>query len=203
MGKTKRIGLRAAYILFFQGGIVSGGLEETPRGKEIEDLKARVRCLEQNSKADVSLHGVLVGNFQSLSVANTPTAGENVSQGVFVFQPEVTVRGSPRGEFFFKFGFAAGNGVAAQSPFVLSPWVADAEDDLRDINGRDRDALLNAYYTHAISFPTARLDVTGGVIDATDFIDENAFSNDEFSQFMNERETVKGWVSSFMLSSEF
>jgi porin len=30
------------------------------------------------------------------------------------------------------------------------------------------------------------LDFTGGIIDATDYLDENAYANDEFTQFMNE-----------------
>ncbi len=88
----------------------------------------------------------MAGNAQAFDVHNPAPDITEGSRGVFVFQPEVSVRQSEKDEFFFKFGFAAGNGVKAISPFVLSPWAADAEDDVRDINGRNRDHLLTAWY---------------------------------------------------------
>jgi hypothetical protein len=44
-------------------------------------------------------------------------------------------------------GFAAGNGLNSSDsrnrpPFVLATWAADPEDDVEDINGRNRDYLL-------------------------------------------------------------
>lgn len=128
----------------------------------------------------------MAGNAQAFDVHNPAPDITEGSRGVFVFQPEVSVRQSEKDEFFFKFGFAAGNGVKAISPFVLSPWAADAEDDVRDINGRNRDHLLTAWYKHDFSRDSTLLEVTGGLIDATDYLDENAFANDEYSQFMNE-----------------
>lgn len=187
-GQKIKIGVWAGmYLLAFVKLVNVGHTEPIARSKGIEDLEIRVQRLEEKPKVpDISVHGVMVGNIQSLCASNTLEAKESVSRGVFVFQPEVTIRRSERSEFFFKFGFAGGNGVAASSPFVLSPWAADTEDDLNNINGRNRDYLLTAYYTYELPLTAHRLAFTGGIIDATDFIDENAFANDEFSQFMNE-----------------
>ena len=90
--------------------------------------------------------------------------------------------------FFIKFGFAAGNGLTGVTAFSLSPWAANMEDDVKDINGRNRDYLLQAAGTNANSLWASRmhsLGVTGGIIDATEYLDENEYSNDEYTQFMN------------------
>jgi porin len=72
-------------------------------------------------------------------------------------------------------------------PFFLAPWAADLEDDVKDINGRNRDYLLQAWYKHTFQFnDTNALGLTGGIIDSTSYLDENAFANDEYTQFMNE-----------------
>ena len=90
---------------------------------------------------------------------------------------------------FAKFGFGAGNGLMEEgvSPFILAPWAADVQDDYKDINARNRDYLLTAWYKHTFRFSEEHtLGLTGGIIDATDYMDENVFANDEFTQFMNE-----------------
>jgi porin len=90
-------------------------------------------------------------------------------------------------EFQISFGFAAGNGLNEDNPFSLTPYADDLEDDLKDINGRNRDYLLEAWYKHTFEFSeTTSLALTGGIIDATAFIDDNAFANDETTQFMNQ-----------------
>jgi porin len=89
-------------------------------------------------------------------------------------------------EVFVKLGFAGGNGLNAVSPFALAPWVADLQKDVRDINGR-YDHLLNLWYAHSFKLPKGiNLRMTGGIIDSTDYLDDNAYSNDEYTQFMNE-----------------
>ena len=46
---------------------------------------------------------------------------------------------------------------------------------------------MTAWYRHTFSFADEnRLGVTFGIIDATDYLDENAYANDEYLQFMNE-----------------
>ncbi|MGD8592154.1 MAG: carbohydrate porin [Gammaproteobacteria bacterium] len=125
-----------------------------------------------------------VGQHQSLSGSD---AGDNSSNGAFVFQPEISITPSEVDEFAIKFGFAAGNGLNGYSPFAVAPWAADMEDDLKDINGRNRDYLLTAWYKHDFVFSESNtLAVYFGLIDGTDFLDENVYSNDEFTQFMNQ-----------------
>jgi porin len=90
-------------------------------------------------------------------------------------------------EFYVRLSFAAGNALNDIAPFSLAPYAGDLEDDLKDINGRNRDYLLEAWYKHTFTLSAnASLGITGGIIDSTVYIDENKFANDEFSQFMNE-----------------
>ena len=61
------------------------------------------------------------------------------------------------------------------------------EDDVKDINGRNRDYLLTVWYKHTFEFgENNALGMTGGIIDSTAYVDENTFANDEYTQFMNE-----------------
>jgi porin len=114
-----------------------------------------------------------------------------------VFQPEISFAPTENDEIFAKFGFGAENGLNESSPFVHSTWAADLEDDVEDINGRNRDYLLAAWYRHTFNFGKDNsLGLTGGLIDATDYVDGNAYANDEFTQFMNEA-LVNGPVGSF------
>jgi porin len=83
--------------------------------------------------------------------------------------------------------FAAGNGLNKNNPFSLVPYTDDLEDDLKNINGRNRDYLLEAWYKHTFKFSEqVSLGITGGIIDATRYIDDNAFANCETAQFMNQ-----------------
>lgn len=175
------------FFLFFSVGRGPVRAERNSLEQELQALRSRVDHLEDSSStSQFSFHGIMAGNGQVLSVQNPSPEVNNGSRGVFVFQPEVSLRHSDRDEFFFKFGFAAGNGVEENSPFALSPWAADTEDSVRDINGRHRDYLLTAWYKHDFALDPVRLNVMGGLIDATDYLDDNAFANDEYSQFMNE-----------------
>jgi len=106
--------------------------------------------------------------------------------GALPAQSGISLRPTDNDEIYLKAGFAAGDGLNEKSPFTLSSWAADLEDDVKDINGR-WDYLLNAWYRHDFHFrDDVSLAVTLGVIDATDYLDDNAFSNDEYGQFMNE-----------------
>jgi porin len=130
-----------------------------------------------------SVGGVLAGAYQH----QTGDEIEDKGRGAIPFQPEFSFRPTERDEIFAKFGFAAGNGLAGVTEFNLAPWAADLEDDVRDINGRNRDYLLTAWYRHTFEFgENNALGLTGGIIDSTDYIDENAYANDEYTQFMNE-----------------
>ncbi|MGD8992870.1 MAG: porin [Desulfobacterales bacterium] len=136
-----------------------------------------------------SVGGVLAGAWQYLQ-ADKDAAGENVDDGpkaAVAIQPEMSFRPYDNSELFAKFGFAANNGLNVKSPFVLTTWAADLEDDVKDINGRNRDYLLTGWAKHTFEFSESHsLGFSFGIIDATDYVDENAFANDEYGQFLNE-----------------
>ena len=130
-----------------------------------------------------SIGGVMAGAYQYQSGDDIDDKG----RGTLPFQPEISFRPTGRDELFAKFGFAAGNGLNGTTEFNLAPWAADLEDDVEDINGRSRDYLLTVWYKHTFEFSDNNaLGLTGGLIDSTDYIDENAYANDEYTQFMNE-----------------
>ncbi len=136
----------------------------------------------------LSIGGVVAGIFQQQSVSDAPDY-QNDGRGILLFEPEVSFTPTENDEFFAKFGFGAGNGLAGdgKSPFILAPWGGNAQDDYKDINGRNRSYLLTAWYKHTFQFTDDHsLGLTAGIIDATDYMDENAFANDEYTQFMNE-----------------
>lgn len=136
-----------------------------------------------------SVGGVLAGNWQYLQ-GDEDADGEDVDDGpkaAMAFQPEMSFRPYENSELFAKFGFAANNGLNVKSPSVLTTWAADLEDDVKDINGRNRDYLLTGWAKHNFKFSEAHnLGFTFGIVDSTDYVDENAFANDEYGQFLNE-----------------
>jgi hypothetical protein len=130
-----------------------------------------------------SIGGVLSGAYQYQGV----DGDDNKGRGAIPFQPEFSFRPTEQDEIFTGFGFGAGNGLNGVTDFNLAPWAADLEDDVKDINGRNRDYLLTVWYKHTFEFEENNaLGLTGGIIDSTAYIDENAYANDEYTQFMNE-----------------
>ena len=90
-------------------------------------------------------------------------------------------------EFFILGSFASGNGLKDVSPFILAPNADDLEDDVKNINGHEQqDNILEAWYAHTFSYKDTSLKITIGIIDATVYIDDNRFANDEITQFMND-----------------
>jgi porin len=133
-----------------------------------------------------SVGGVLAGVYQ-YQFLNDGESGDDEGGGAVVFQPELSFRPTDRDEIFVKLGFAADHGINDKTPFAVSPWAADLEDDVRDINGRNRDYLLIAWYKHVFQFgPDHDLSLSGGIIDSTAYLEDTAFSDDEFTQFLNE-----------------
>ncbi len=167
-----------------------------------EDLEQRVERLEKKLEVNeqgagsgqdngalqrISIGGVAAGAYQYQSVDDA-MGYDDTGRGAFAFQPEISFALSEQDEFFAKFGFAAGDALnAGKAPFTWAPWAADLEGDVKNINGRDRDYLLTAWYKHTFDFSEDNaLGLTGGLVDATDYLDENAFANDEYTQFMNQ-----------------
>lgn len=133
----------------------------------------------------LSVGGILAGMGQQQLLSGAAGRDDSL-RGNLSLQPEISFRPTAINELFLKFGFAEGNGLNPVSPFLLAPWSADMEADVRDINGRGRDYLLTAWYRHVIGLENgARLQLTAGIIDATEYLDINRYANDGYSQFMN------------------
>ena len=134
----------------------------------------------------VTIGGVLTTACQYQMVSGT-TDFEDTGRGAAVFQPDINVALTEQDKVVAKFGFAAGNVLNdGTSPFHIAPWAADLEDDVKGINSRSRDYLLTVWYKHTFGFgPENALGITGGIIDATDYLDENTYAGDEYTQFMN------------------
>jgi hypothetical protein len=147
---------------------------------------ASAEAYEVNDRLSIS--GILAGAYQYQVLGDTSLDYDNAGRGALPFQAEISYNPTPSNEVFVKLGFAAGNGLNdGTSPFYLAPWAATLEDDVKDINGRNRDYLLTVWYKHIFHITNKQqLAFTGGIIDATDYLDENEFSNDEYTQFMNE-----------------
>jgi len=132
-----------------------------------------------------SFSGLLAGAFQCQEISDAP-GFSNTCESAVTVQPEFSYQPTPDDEVFFKLGFSAGNGINGKSPLAIPPWAADLEDDVQNINGRNRDYLLTAWYKHSFQKTgQQQLSASFGIIDATDYLDENAYGNDVYSQFMN------------------
>jgi hypothetical protein len=146
-----------------------------------------------------SISGILGAGMQCQNLSGKAGA-DNECRGALPLQPEASFRPTGRDEIFIKFGFAGGNGLNDESPFALSPWVADLHDDVKNINGSGRDYLLTAWYQHTSTLrQDSGVEATIGIIDATDYLDENVYTNDEYTQFMNQAlvNGPKGFLPSY------
>jgi porin len=133
----------------------------------------------------LSLDGILSGAIQCLNVSDD-TIVDDTCKGALPFQPAFTYRTSQHDRIFLSFGFATGNGLNEVSPFNVSTWGADLEDDVININGSGRDHILELWYEHVVEFePRNRLGMTFGILDASRYLDQNRYANDEYIQFMN------------------
>ena len=142
--------------------------------------------LEKNRISDIiAIHGVLGATYQ-VEDANSAANPETLGRGRLAFEPEFIITPAERDEIFFKFGFPVANGLNGETNFIIPPWAANAEDDVKNINGRNRDYLLQAWYKHTFEITADNsLGITGGIIDATAYLDQNGYANDEYTQFMN------------------
>jgi hypothetical protein len=133
-----------------------------------------------------SISGVIAGAGQCQNVSDTGS-DDDVCRGAVPFQTEVDFRPDDANEFFFKLGYASGNGLNTVTPFNVAPWAVDLEDDVININGSNRDYLLAAWYKYTNTYGEDNsVGVTFGILDSTAYIDGNEYANDEFTQFMNE-----------------
>lgn len=137
----------------------------------------------------LSLEVTGTGIFQYGDFKHTDSRIDDRSSGAVVVDLLGDFHPTDRDEFQVLLSYASGNAFnndAAQAGFTLAPFADDLEDDLRNINGRNRDALLTAWYKHTFGNKNRSTGLTGGIIDSTAYLDDNAFANDELSQFMND-----------------
>jgi len=133
----------------------------------------------------LSLDGVLSGAMQCQRFSDD-TSGDDTCKGTVPVQPEFTYRPGEHDRLLLKLGFATGNGLNEVSPFKIPSWGADLKVDVENINGSNRDYILEAWYEHVFQFDRRnRLGITLGIIDATRYLDQNVFANDEYTQFMS------------------
>ncbi|MGD8375309.1 MAG: carbohydrate porin [Acidobacteriota bacterium] len=133
----------------------------------------------------VSFAGVagLTGQCQRLRSSDPD---EDRCRSALAFQPTIAIRPAPKHEVFFKIGLAVGDGLDDVTPFSVAPWAADLHDSVTHVNGGSWRYLLNAWYRYEATFRENRsLALTVGVIDSTDYLDQNRYSNDEYRQFLN------------------
>ncbi|MGB5158285.1 carbohydrate porin [Desulfobacterium sp. N47] len=176
-------------------------IKEDALQKEINQIKQRLAELEKIKETNdskesaepgrvtdkITLNGIIAGAYQYESAKDRPGA-KDFGRGAVPIQLGLSIKPTNNDQVFMKFGFGAGNGLNTDDhSFALAPWAADMEDDVRDINGRNRDYLLAAWYKHTFEFSEDhKLGITGGIIDATDYLDDNKYANCEYTQFMNE-----------------
>lgn len=153
-------------------------------GIGLNPISCPLQALDLHDKLSIGGIAVWGGQCQELSKqAGAPDS----CRGALPLRPNLSYRPTDDGELSLQLGFAAGNGINDASPFNLSPWTADLEDDVKNINGRGRNYLLTAWYRHNFQLaPDNRLSATLGLIDSTDYLDNNLFANDEYTQFMND-----------------
>ncbi len=111
----------------------------------------------------------------------------NTTRAAVVIDIGANYRPTENDELQLVYSFAEGEALNGLEAFSLTPYVDDLEEDLRDINNSGRYNLLEAWYKHTIEFNEVNsFGITLGIIDATGYIDENEYANDEVSQFMND-----------------
>jgi porin len=133
----------------------------------------------------LSLDGVLSGALQCYNIADDDIADDTCKSAV-PLQPAFTYRTSIHNRLLLKLGFATGNGLNETLPFNIAAWGADLEDGVVNINGSGRDHVLEFWYEHVVAFDQRnRLGLTLGIIDASRYLDQNNYANDEYIQFMN------------------
>jgi len=139
-----------------------------------------------------SIEGSLTNSYQYAILNNEVKKDENVDSGIkgaTALDLGLNFHPTKRDEVQVTLSYAAGNewNKLGDDVFHVTPNGDDLEDDLMQINGRNRNNLLEAWYKREFNLPNdVSLGVTLGIIDATAYIDDNAYANDELTQFMND-----------------
>lgn len=150
-------------------------------------IAATGQCQAVSARLPAEGYGQPLADTDPLEFDTALAQFDDECRGGMPVQFEIDFHPTDADQFFVKVGWAVDNGLNEVSPFRLAPWAADLEDDVEDINGRSRDYLLTAWYKRTFALgDDASLGTTFGIIDTTDYLDGNAYANDEYTQFMNE-----------------
>jgi len=129
----------------------------------------------------LSVEGTLNGVYQYVSF-NDNVNIDNTGRGAAAVELGINFHPTEKDEFQLTLSYASGNALNSINPLSCAPYADDLEDDLANGNN-----LLEAWYKKTFDLPQGiSLGLTFGIIDATGYIDDNAFANDELAQFMNE-----------------
>jgi len=95
--------------------------------------------------------------------------------------------------------YVAGNGLNDKWTGGLAPWGTDLHDDHMHINDSSRSYLLEAWARHRFDFADGErsLSLTGGIIDAASFLDDNAYADDEVVHFMNDAFVAREFLPAY------
>jgi hypothetical protein len=127
--------------------------------------------------------------------------GEAISdrgRGSFALDVQGEFTPSSEDTFHALVSFARGNGLKNTGGVSVAANADDLEDDVKNINGKNRDYLLEAWYRRQLLDSQAvSVAVTGGLINATHYLDHNRVANDEITQFMNEVFVTRFFLPSY------
>ena len=133
----------------------------------------------------VSIDGSLTGVYQY--VVYDQGGDENRGRGAVVLDLGLNYHPSDIDEFQVTLSYADGNALNTFVPFSFVPYADVLEDDLKGINGSNRDNLLEAWYRHTLRWSnTESLGITWGLIDSAAYLVQNEFAGDQITQFMND-----------------
>ncbi len=147
---------------------------------------------------DATLTGVYQYGFYDKAFNDDGERIDDKGRASFALDVEGEIKPSRRDSVYASASFARGNGLKNTGGISLAMNADDLEDDVENINGRARDYLLEAWYRRELvdSKPLA-IAVTGGLIDATRYLDHNRVANDEITQFMNEAFVTRFFLPSY------
>jgi len=130
----------------------------------------------------LSVEGTLTGVFQYASFNKVNI--DNTGRGATAVELGTNFHPTEKDEFQLTLSYASGNALnkILEDNDFPSTYADDLEKDLENGNN-----LLEAWYKKTFDLSQGiSLGLTFGIIDATAYIDDNAFANDELAQFMNE-----------------
>lgn len=122
----------------------------------------------------------------------------DTGRGSLAIDLEVGFTNPTGGSGLISGSFAEGNGLNGAGGVSLSTNADDLESDVKGINGHDRDYLLEAWYQPRFGLSNGLdLELAGGLIDPTRYLDLNDYANDEVTQFMNEAFVNRLFIPSY------